>query len=189
MIGSFVVAGIQAAAMRRSRLRECERPDHHLVIDEFQNFGTDAFASILSESRKMGLSLSICHQHISQTPKPISEAIFGNIGNLVVFRVGADDAEKLSQELRDFAPHALRNLARGQVYARLLQDGEPQQAFLGSIQQLNAIDPETSGNIRAQCHMRYSRKRADVEERIVRWFHATAGGNLKQTTSRHLNKK
>jgi hypothetical protein len=189
VIGSFAVAGIQAAAMRRSRLHESARPDHYLVIDEFQNFGTDIFSSILSESRKMNLSLTICHQHISQIPKPISEAIFGNVGNLVVFRVGAEDAERLSCELRDFAPHALRNLAKGQVYARLLEDGDPQQAFFGSVVRLQLPEKGNVGNIRAQCQMRYARPRKEVEERIMRWFHATEGRKPKPNNRNHLNKR
>jgi hypothetical protein len=170
MLGAFIVSGFEAAAMRRARLPEADRRDFYLHIDEFHNFGTDAFASILSESRKMRLSLTIAHQYIAQVPELIQDAIFGNVGSIVAFRVGAEDAERLARELTEYSPATLRSLPRGMVCARLLQSGEIGQPFLG---QISAPVPHGRGrdtNIRLQSRQRYARDRAIVEANISAWF-------------------
>ncbi len=98
LLGSLLTTQFQLAAMARSDVPEKERQDFFLFIDEFQNFATDAFASILSEARKYRLCLTLSHQYIDQLPLEIRQAVFGNVGTLISFRVGNGDAEVLQKE-------------------------------------------------------------------------------------------
>lgn len=170
MIGSLIVASIEAAAMQRSRLQESNRPDFYLYIDEFHNFGTDAFVSIFSESRKMRLCLTVAHQFIAQIPESISDAVFGNVGSIVSFRVGANDATRLSHELTEYNPSAFLGLERGHVCARLSQGGEISQPFMGQIHIATQNDRTHSDNIRIQMRQRYSMSRHVVESNIRSWL-------------------
>jgi type IV secretory pathway TraG/TraD family ATPase VirD4 len=95
-LGSFLVAQFQLAAMQRANTGEEERRDFHLYIDEFQNFTTDSFRSILSEARKYRLCLALGHQYISQLPESLRSAVFGNVGTMIALRVGYEDAEILA---------------------------------------------------------------------------------------------
>lgn len=170
MIGSLLVANIEASAMHRSRLPEEQRSDFYLYIDEFHNFGTDAFISIFSESRKMRLCLTVAHQFIAQIPEPVSDAVFGNVGSIISFRVGSDDADRLSHELTEYRPSALLNLERGHVCARLVRDGEVTQPFMGEIHVATHQIKGRSDNIRSQVRQGYSIPRNIVEDNIRRWF-------------------
>lgn len=96
LFGSLLVTQFQMAAMARSSQPESERVPFHLFVDEFQNFATDSFASILAEARKYRLSLTLSHQYIDQLLPAIRSAVFGNVGNLIAFRVGYTDAEILA---------------------------------------------------------------------------------------------
>ena len=98
LLGSLLVTQFQLGAMARSNRPESERRDFYLFIDEFQNFSTDAFASILAEARKYWLCLTLSHQYIDQLPEPIRKAVFGNVGTLVAFRIGYTDAEAMAKE-------------------------------------------------------------------------------------------
>ncbi len=97
LLGAMIVTKLQLAAMSRTDIPELERKDFYLYVDEFQNFATDSFATILSEARKYRLNLVVGHQYIGQLVQErntkVRDAIFGNVGTLVVFRVGAEDAE------------------------------------------------------------------------------------------------
>jgi len=88
LLGSFLVAQFQLAAMQRANTGEGDRRDFHLYIDEFQNFTTDSFRSILSEARKYRLCLALGHQYISQLPESLRSAVFGNVGTMITLRVG-----------------------------------------------------------------------------------------------------
>src|SRR5205807_10243420 len=96
LLGSFLVTAIQLAAMSRADVTEAERPDFFLYVDEFQNFATDSFATILSEARKYRLSLTLANQYLAQLDEQTAAALFGNVGTLISFQVGASDAEPLS---------------------------------------------------------------------------------------------
>ena len=99
--------------MARSNRPEAERRDFHLFVDEFQNFATDSFASILAEARKYRLSLTLSHQYIDQLIPSIRSAVFGNVGNLISFRVGFTDAEILAAEFgNEFNPSTFVDLPR-----------------------------------------------------------------------------
>ncbi len=130
LLGSLLTTQFQLAAMARSNQPENERRDFYLFIDEFQNFSTDAFASILAEARKYRLCLVLSHQYIDQVPLPIRQAVFGNVGTLISFRIGFTDAEVMAAEFgKTFPPTVLADLDRYEVVVKLLEDGTNREPF------------------------------------------------------------
>jgi hypothetical protein len=133
LLGAFLVSSIQQAAMTRSDLPEAERRDWTCYVDEFQNFQTGSFDSVLSEARKYRLNLVCVHQYLSQLSDTIANAIFGNVGSMVAFQVGTDDAVKLAEQFGQFpeqiGPENLTGLPKYTAFARLLIDGTPSQPF------------------------------------------------------------
>ncbi len=99
LLGALLVTSIQQAAMTRADIPESERRDFYMYVDEFQNFTTGSFASILSEARKYRLSLIVAHQYLSQLTDETADAVFGNVGSIVAFQVGNDDAQRLAEQL------------------------------------------------------------------------------------------
>ncbi len=173
LLGSLLVAGFELAAMRRAAVDAAARREFHLVIDEFQSFTTEAFASVFAEARKYGLSLTVAHQYLEQVADPIRAAIFGNVGTLVAFRVGAQDAERLAREFAPYPPATLAELSRGEICVRALVGGEVREPMLARTS-LPLLRPTGHGaNMVAQSRTRYGRRRAVVEEKIARWL---AGG-------------
>jgi hypothetical protein len=125
LLGALLVSSFAQAAEARSEIADAERRDYTLYIDEFQNFASLAFAKILSEARKWHLSIVLCHQFIGQiSEKGLHEAVLGNCGTLVSFRVGAEDTPRLALAL-DAPASELATLSRGQAYVRTLRDGQP----------------------------------------------------------------
>lgn len=165
LIGALIVSEFLHAAMGR---RDQRRP-FHLFIDEFQNFTTDSFATILAEARKYGLTLTLGHQYIDQVPEAIQAAVFGNVGNVVSFRVGAEDARRLAAELGDVQPHVLRDLERGQVIARLMSGRVVSQSFIGQTHPLAACRGSYQKAV-AKSRRAYSMDRCRVESRLARWL-------------------
>ena len=135
LLGSMVITRLQLAAMSRvDIIDESKRRDFFLYVDEFQNFATDSFASILSEARKYRLSLVIAHQYIGQLVRDnntkVRDAVFGNVGTIITFRVGAADAEFLEKEfMPEFLQADLVNLAKANVYIKLMIDGVASRPF------------------------------------------------------------
>lgn len=173
LFGSVVVSMLFQAAMRRERLPEDERRPHHLYIDEFQNFTTDAFVSILAEARKYALSLTVAHQFVAQVSPQIREAIFGNAGNLLSFRVMGEDADTIAKAIGGYEPRALRELGLGRVCGRVLMGGEPSNPFVGRVPQPEIpTDTGTARNLWMQGRQRYGVRRDDVEKRVRRWLSA-----------------
>jgi CxxC-x17-CxxC domain-containing protein len=130
LLGALLVTKLQLAAMSRVDIPEQDRNDFILYIDEFQNFSTDSFASILSEARKYRLSLVLAHQYINQMEEKVRDAVFGNVGTMVVFRVGADDAEFLEREFSpEFMAPDLVNLDKQNIYVRLMISGVTSRPF------------------------------------------------------------
>lgn len=179
LLGAMLITKIQLAAMERVRIPEEERVDFYLYVDEFQNFATDSFASILSESRKYRLDLILAHQYIGQLVTDVStkvrDAVFGNVGTMVVFRVGAADAEFLEQEFTpELLPEDIVNLPNYTVYLKLMVDGVTSRPF--SARTLPPFKVETSEStaemVIAESRKRYAKARYAVEEEISRW----AGG-------------
>ncbi|MFA5024666.1 MAG: type IV secretion system DNA-binding domain-containing protein [Patescibacteria group bacterium] len=133
LLGAMLVTKIEQAALSRADVPESQRRDFFLYVDEFQTFATESFANILSEARKYHLSLIISHQYIAQLPEPVKFAIFGNVGTFVVFRVGAEDAEWLEKEFEpEFMANDLVNLAKYNIYLKLMIDGMTSKAFSAS---------------------------------------------------------
>src|SRR5258706_12741962 len=111
------ITKIQQAALSRAKLEEEKRRDFYFYIDEFQNFATDAFSSILSEARKYHLNLTIAHQYIAQLPEEIKATAFGNVGTIIAFAVGGDDSAYLAKEFSPvFAPDDLLSLNTREMY-------------------------------------------------------------------------
>ena len=134
LLGGMIITKIQLAAMERVRIPEDERKDFYLYVDEFQNFVTDSFASILSEARKYRLNLTVAHQYTAQLVTKESSAmrdsIFGNVGTMIVFRVGADDADFLEKEfMPEFVPEDIVNLPNFKIYLKLMIDGVTSRPF------------------------------------------------------------
>lgn len=132
LLGSLLVTQFQLAAMARTNRPESERRDFHLFIDEFQNFSTDSFASILAEARKYRLCLTLSHQYIDQLSLPMRQAVFGNVGSIISFRVGNSDAEVLAAEFaHEFNRATFTDLPKFQALTRLHVNGQTQQPCVG----------------------------------------------------------
>lgn len=170
LLGSFLVTALQLAAMGRAHIPEEERPDFYLYVDEFQNFATESFATILSEARKYRLSLTLANQYLAQMDEATRSAVFGNVGTLVAFQVGAEDADILAEQLAgDLAARDLLTLPRYQAYVRLLIDGHPSRPFsMRTLPPRGGADPRRPAIIRNASRHRYSRPAAQVEEEIRR---------------------
>ena len=172
LLGSLLISQIQLASMRRATMPEEERPDFHCAIDEFQNFGTDAFASILSESRKYRLSLLLAHQYLDQLPLELRQAVFGNVGTLISFGVGGSDARHLETEFR-LPERNFVELDRFQVWMRLLRDGASSSPFLATTYPpMEGMFTGSRESLVRQSRTLHARKRGVVEEKIARWLGA-----------------
>jgi CxxC-x17-CxxC domain-containing protein len=171
LLGAMMITKIQLAAMGRADIPEEERKDFYLYVDEFQNFATDSFANILSEARKYRLSLILANQYITQLEEKVSDAVFGNCGTIVAFRVGATDAELLEKEFEPvFMMNDLINLPKYNIYLKLMIDGIAGDAF--SATTLPPIIIETPGindKVIAVTRERYASAQVEVEEKIRRW--------------------
>ncbi len=172
LLGSMMITKIQLGAMSRVDIPETTRKDFYLYVDEFQNFATESFADILSEARKYRLNLIIAHQYIEQLEEEVQAAVFGNVGTLVCYRVGAADAEFLEKEfMPNFEQTDLVNLTKFDVYMKLMIDGVASSPF--SATTLPPLPEEFRTDNREKVirvsRERYSRNRTVVEEKIERW--------------------
>ncbi len=144
LLGSLIIWKLYEAAMSRSDIPVEARQDFYFYVDEFQNFATPSFGEILSESRKYRLCLTFANQFIGQLPQTVKETIFGNVANLVCFRVGAEDAAAVAQEFKPrFGPEDLLNLPLREFYVKMSIDGEVLEAFSGrtlSVETASARD-------------------------------------------------
>jgi hypothetical protein len=133
LLGSLLVTKIYLSAMSRADLSKGDLdnlPNFYLYVDEFQSFANESFADILSEARKYKLNLTIAHQYIEQMPEEVRDAVFGNVGTMVTFRVGAYDAEVLEKELAPtFTAEDIVNLGFAEIYLRLMIDGMGSKPF------------------------------------------------------------
>ena len=172
LLGAMMITKIQLASMSRVDLPEKDRRDFYLYIDEFQNFSTDSFANILSEARKYRLNLILAHQYIEQLTEKVKPAVFGNVGTLIVFRVGAADAEELVREFTPtFTEEDIVNLPKYEMYLKLMIDGIASSPF--SAIGLPPLKKEEQTN-NTEKVINYSREqyatpREIVEEKIMRW--------------------
>jgi len=130
LLGSLLVTKLQLAAMERVDMLEADRRDFHLYCDEFQNFATPSFIEILSEARKYRLDLTLAHQYIEQLDDRVKDAVFGNVGTLISFRIGARDAEELEKEFSpEFSQDDFVRLPPHVFYVRICIDGATSRPF------------------------------------------------------------
>jgi len=175
LLGAMLITRLQLAAMSRVDIEEEERKDFYLYVDEFQNFATESFATILSEARKYRLNLTIAHQYIGQLVfeqnTKVRDAVFGNVGTMIVFRVGATDAEFMEKDFEPvFTINDLINLPKYQVYIKLMIDGVTSNPFSAST--LPPVSHPT-GNMEKVIKVsneRYGSLRSSVEDKITRWM-------------------
>jgi len=176
LLGGMIVTKIQLAAMERVDMPEEDRRNFYLTVDEFQNFVTESFANILSEARKYRLNLLVAHQYINQLVfdgnTTVRDAIFGNVGTIVSFRVGAEDAEFLEKEFEPiFLINDIVNLPKYNIYLKLMIDGIAGNAF--SATALPPIDlggtEENAEKVIKISRERYASNRQEIEDKISRW--------------------
>ncbi|MBA2278946.1 ATP-binding protein [Candidatus Saccharibacteria bacterium] len=168
LLGMIFVMKFQAAAMSRASIPEDERVDFSLYVDEFQNFSTDSFATILSEARKYRLSLIVANQFTTQLTEEIRDAVIGNIGTIVSFRVGTNDAEFLAKY---FAPvfdiHDLQRIPNFNSVTRMLIGGVPSQPFsMATLPPLGKPNPQLAVALKQLSAAKFGRPRARVESEI-----------------------
>jgi hypothetical protein len=176
LLGSLLVTQFQLGAMARSNRPESERRDFYLFIDEFQNFSTDAFASILAEARKYRLCLTMSHQYIDQLPLPIRQAVFGNVGTLIAFRIGYTDAEVMSKEFGNtFPAPALADLERYEAVVKLLVDSSNLEPFRAKMFPPLENRIGRKNNLIALSRERFAMPRGLIEDKLNRWM---AGAKL-----------
>lgn len=178
LLGAMIITKLQLAALSRVDIAESERKDFYLFVDEFQNFVTDSFATILSEARKYRLNLTMGHQYIGQlTPdgnNKVRDAVFGNVGTMVVFRVGASDAEFLETEFEPaFTPTDIVNLPKYNIILKLMINGVSSNPFTATTTQMQ--EDWHTGNaekVMKVSRERYANNKDEVEEKISRWMGA-----------------
>lgn len=168
ILGAFMVTKIQLAAMSRSDIENlADRRPFYLYVDEFQNFATDSFATILSEARKYGLNLTVANQYISQMSDNVRDAVFGNVGTMISFRVSADDAPMLSKQFEpQFEPADLLQMHNRHFIINMVISGEKAPAFSATTLTLPLPQIDNTGRIIEHTRRYYSRARAEVEKEI-----------------------
>ncbi len=168
ILGAFLVTKIQLAAMSRSDIPNiADRRPFYLYVDEFQNFATDSFATILSEARKYALNLTVANQYIGQMTETVRDAVFGNVGTMISFRVSADDSPILSKQFEpQFEPQDLLQMHNRHFIINMVINGEKAPAFSATTLQLPPVQIDNTGRIIENTRRNYSRARSEVEEEI-----------------------
>lgn len=164
LLGAMIVAKIQLAAMSRADAPEAERRPFYLFVDEVHNFLTLSFANILSEARKYGLNLTVAHQYIEQLDEPVRAAVFGNVGTIISFRIGAEDAKFLSREFYPvFNETDLVNLPNHDICLKLMINGVTSNAFSATTLPPLEKGKSYKAEIIERSRECYAKMRADVE--------------------------
>lgn len=168
ILGSFLVTKIQLAAMSRSDIPNIEdRRPFYLYVDEFQNFATDSFATILSEARKYGLNLTVANQYISQMSDTVRDAVFGNVGTMISFRVSADDSPILVKQFEpQFEANDLLQMHNRNFVINMVIGGEKAPAFSARTLQLPPAQTDNTAQIIEQTRANFSERREVVEQAI-----------------------
>lgn len=175
ILGSMLITKIYLAALSRADQSEADlaqKPNFYLYVDEFQSFANKSFADILSEARKYKLNLTIAHQYIEQMEEEVRDAVFGNVGTMVTFRVGAFDAEVLEKEFApQFTAVDLVNLGQFQLYLKLMIDGVSSQPFSAStLGPIAKPSVNMMQSVIGESRRQFSRPRAVVEAEIAKWY-------------------
>jgi len=168
ILGSMLVTAIQLAAMKRASIPEHERRPFYLYVDEMHSFVSLSFADILSEARKYKLALFLTHQYIEQLHEKIRSAIFGNVGTVISFRVGAEDAKVLAQEFHPvFTEDDLINLPRYNIYIKLMIDGATSKPFSAQTNPINAMGWHREGEVSNYSRASFARPKREVEQTML----------------------
>ncbi len=170
LLGAMIVSQLQFAAMRRVDIPEEVRKDFFLYADEFQNFATESFATVLSEARKYRLDLTITHQYIEQMPEAVKDAVFGNIGTLICFTVGPTDSIFLEKEFEPvFTANDLINLGRYEMYLKLQIEDTQSHPFSARSLPASAAPTGMKERAIAATRSKYGRPVERVEKIIKKW--------------------
>jgi Type IV secretion-system coupling protein DNA-binding domain len=196
LLGSMIITKLQLAAMGRVNIPEAQRRDFFLYVDEFQNFTTESFATILSEARKYRLCLTLAHQYIKQLEESDNEkvknAVFGNVGTMMTFAIGAEDALKMEQEFEPiFTAQNLVNLSKHQLALKLGIQGKPSAPFLA--QTMPPILPDEQTELqhavdisRANFTVHVDKARAEISEWMTKEFGDAEKKNKKKSQFGHI---
>jgi hypothetical protein len=170
LLGSMFITKIQQAALSRAKIDEERRRDFYFYVDEFQNFATDAFSTILSEARKYHLDLTIAHQYIAQLPDDVKATAFGNVGSLITFAVGGDDAAYLAKEFSPtFTADDMINLNVREMYLKISVDGKLTPPFSARTIDTPLPTVDNSTKIIDRSRIKYGTNRVQVENEISKW--------------------
>ena len=178
LLGAMIVTKLYLAAMSRVDIEdEAHRPDFYLYVDEFQNFATESFANILSEARKYRLCLILAHQYMAQLAEEVRDAVIGNVGTTISFRVGAEDAEFLEKEFGpDFMATDIVNLGFAQVYLKLMIDGVASRPFSATTLPPIKVPHESfKQEIIELSRKQFGTPRDKVDEAIKAWSETVGG--------------
>jgi len=187
VLGSLLVTKIQLAAMSRADIPMEQRRPFYLYVDEFQNFATDSFAVILSEARKYGLNLTVANQYTSQMVPEVADAIFGNVGSLVSFRVGADDARLLEKYVEpQFESSDLLNMTNRHFVGSLSIHGERAHPFSATTLTIPPTQANHTPRIVELSRQKYTQPKHVIEDDIAE---AAAFKSKKQRQHHNQNKK
>jgi len=178
LLGLIIVGKLLMAAFSRVDIPEEERKDFYLYMDEFQNFSTNSIATILSEARKYKLCLTIGHQFIGQLSEEISKAVFGNVGSMACFRVGAEDADFLVKQFEPiFDANSLINIDNFNAHIKLMINNETSKPFNLAVYPPEKENVEIAKSIKELSHMKYGKDRIEVEKQIAeRWKSSVSSG-------------
>lgn len=167
LLGALLVTKIQLGAMSRADIPSGERQPFYLYVDEFQNFATDSFATILSEARKYALNLTVANQYIAQMSQEVKDAVFGNVGSMIAFRMGADDARSMQRYFEPrFEEYDLVHMHNRHVVISMTIDGEKSPAFSAITLDLPPANADESATIVSNSRQLYAKHRSEIEQYI-----------------------
>ncbi len=173
LLGSMIITKLYQAAMSRAEIPEEERKDFYFYVDEFQNFATDTFAEILAEARKYRLNLTIAHQYMGQLSEVVRKTVFGNVGSMISFRVGADDAALLEEEYNPiFTKRDIINLGVREFYCKMSVNGEIREAFSGRTLDVPKVGKTFVNEIIDHSRKNYCKPKKEVVDMLSRWDEA-----------------
>ena len=181
LLGSLLVTKIQLAAMSRADVPASQRTPFYLYVDEFQNFATDSFATILSEARKYGLNLTVANQYIAQMLPQVKDAIFGNVGSIVAFRTSADDARTMQKYFEPkFTEYDLVHMHNRHFVINMTIEGEKVPAFSAITLNLPNIETNFTTEIIEHSRMMYSKTSQEISSSINEYY--LVDNNQEKTT-------
>ena len=185
LIGLILFGKILMSALSRVDALSSGFPPFYLYIDEFQNITTNSISTILSEARKYKLSLHIAHQYIAQLKDEIKDAVFGNVGSIVSYRVGSEDAEFLEKQFTPvFTAQDIMNLDNLNAYAKLLINGRPGRPFNIEVPFPEPINTDHLENLKQLSYLKFGRPRSEIEENIMNKYKKEVSPDLNPATLR-----